>query len=275
VRPWKRLLAPILLLVLAAPAPAGERLKLATPTSADNSGLLKILLPPFEKKEKVKVDVIAVGSGKALALARNGDVDLILVHDPAAEKDFLASGHGVRPTAIMRNHFVIMGPKDDPAGIRGSRNAAAAFSLIHLKQAAFVSRGDSSGTHSREMAIWSAAGLPSGGRGRIETGQGMGATLKIADEKQAYVLSDEATHLSYRDKLDLKILHGKREPLLANPYTAIAVNPDNHPHVDHERALKLIEWMASPSGQRLIGQFKVGGKRLFVPAGAAVVRHGR
>ena len=266
------LLAALPLISALALAGGGEaaaktaRLKFGTTTSADNTGLLKALLPPFEKTEKVKVDVIAVGTGKALALARNGDLDLVLVHDPAAEKAFLESGYGLAAVRIMRNHFVILGPEADPAGVRKSPTAIEAFRKIFNTRPPFVSRGDASGTHAREMLLWHAAGLTPPGGSYMETGQGMGATLAVADEKEAYTLCDAATCASYRREIGLKVLYGKKESILANTYNAIAVNPEKHPHVDHERAAALIEWMTSKRGQRIIRDFKTGGKRLFEPA---------
>jgi tungstate transport system substrate-binding protein len=212
----------------------------------------------------MKVDVIAVGTGKAIRLAENGDVDVILVHDRAREDKFVADGHGVSRRGVMHNDFVVLGPEVDPAGIAGSRDAVKAFRAIAAARAPFVSRGDESGTHAKEKAIWKAAGIAPAGAWYLEAGQGMGATLTVASEKQAYVLADRGTFIAYRAKIDLVVLC-ERDPRLDNPYGIIAVNPDRHKHVHHAAAIKLIEYITSPEGQKIIADFKKDGQPLFFP----------
>jgi len=244
------------------PAP---RLRLATTTSTYNSGLLEFLLPPFEKRTGIEVQVIAVGTGQALALGKRGDADLLLVHARDRELRFVADGYGVDRRDIMWNDFVILGPPADPAKIRGLRDAAEAFRRIAAAGALFVSRGDDSGTHIRERAIWKqAGGVPRKEPFYLEAGQGMGKCLILADEKRAYLLSDRGTFLAFRKRLGLEILV-KGDPILRNPYGAILVNPDRYPEVHTGPARKLLDYLTSPEGQRRIGAFRVGGQVLFHP----------
>ncbi len=238
------------------------RLRLATTTSTDNSGLLDVLLPPFEEKYNVKVDVIAVGTGKALALGRNGDVDVVLVHAREDEDEFVKAGHGVNRRDVMYNDFVIAGPLADPAGIRGMADASKALAKIADAKAPFLSRGDESGTHKREMSLWKSAGITPSGRWYMETGQGMGATLQVAAEKRGYLLADIGTYIAYKNKVELDILC-EGDPLLHNPYGIIAVNPAGHPHVRYVEAMMLIAWVTSPEGQRIIERFEKDGEALF------------
>ena len=240
------------------------RLRLATTTSTENSGLLAVLLPPFEAKHNVQVDVIAVGTGKALKLGENGDVDVVLVHARAAEDKFVADGHGVNRRGVMHNDFVVLGPEVDPAGIAGQRDAVKAFQAIAAAKAPFVSRGDESGTHKKEKAIWKAAEIAPSGAWYLEAGQGMGATLTVANEKQAYVLADRGTAIAFRGKTGLKVLC-EGDPRLFNPYGIIAVNPKRHGHVRFAEAMRLIEFVTSPEGQRLIAGFRMAGEQLFHP----------
>lgn len=240
------------------------RLRLATTTSTDNSGLLDHILPAFEREAGVKVDVIAVGTGKALALARNGDVDVVLVHAPKAEREFVAAGGGVNRTLVMHNDFVILGPPSDPVKIHGSHDAVAALRAIAAAEAPFVSRGDESGTDKKEKALWREAGIAPAGPWYLETGQGMGQTLVVADEKRAYVLADRGTAIAFRDKAELLVLCGGDRRLM-NPYSVIAVNPKRQPHVRYREALALIRFLTSERGQRLIGGFRLGGQQLFHP----------
>ena len=246
------------------------RLKLATTTSTDNSGLLGVLLPPFEEMINVRVDVIAVGTGKALALGRNGDVDLVLVHARSAEDQFVAEGYGVNRRDVMYNDFVIMGPTDDTAGIKGMKDAVTAMKVISSKKTPFVSRGDDSGTHKREKILWKEAGIEPSGNWYMEAGQGMGATLQIADEKQAYTISDRGTYLAYKDKIDLEILVEGDTKRLANPYGIIAVNPAKHAHVNYTYAMALIGWFTSVEGQKIIAEYKRFGEILFHPTAISV-----
>lgn len=243
---------------------AAQRLRLATTTSTVNSGLLDVLLPPFEKAHHVKVDVIPVGTGKALKLGRNGDVDVVMVHSRRAEMRFVQEGFGVNRREFMYNDFVLVGPAEDPAGIRGSKDAARALSRIAEKGATFISRGDDSGTHQRERRLWEAAGRNPSGAWYLEVGQEMGKTLIIADERRAYALSDRATYLAFRDKISLEALsEGDRQ--LFNPYGIIAVNPAKHPHVKYRLAMELIAYVTGREGQRIIREFRRFGRNLFVP----------
>ncbi len=253
---------------IPAPVSGADRLKLSSTTSTDNTGLLAYLLPKFEERTGIRVDVIAVGTGKALKLAENGDVDVTLVHAPSSEKKFMDAGFGVNHRTIMANYFVIVGPAKDPAGVKAAASAEAAFKKIAESGSPFVSRGDNSGTHTKERAIWKAVlgEVPEGKGWYLETGKGMGETLTIADEKLGYTLSDSGSYLKYSEKVDLKRLFVKPSDLLYNPYGIMAVNPEKHSHVDYEGAMKLIEFMVSPEGQRLIGEFTdKSGNRLFKP----------
>jgi tungstate transport system substrate-binding protein len=239
-------------------------LKLATTTSTDNSGLLKTLLPPFEKMLNARVDVIAVGTGKALTLGENGDVDIVLVHARAAEDQFIRRGYGVNRRDVMYNDFIIIGPAQDPAGIRG-KDTITAMRSLSANKAPFVSRGDDSGTHKREKQLWKETGIEPSGEWYMEAGQGMGATLQIADEKRAYILTDRGTYLAYKDKIQMEILVEGDEDHLANPYGIIAVNPARHPHVNYVYSMALIGWVTSVEGQKIIGTYKKFGERLFHP----------
>lgn len=241
-------------------------LRLATTTSTYNSGLLDDLLPHFEKQEGIEVQVVAVGTGKALALGERGDADLLLVHAREREDAFLEAGHGVDRRDIMWNDFVVVGPAADPAGVRGLPDAVEAFRRIRARRALFVSRGDDSGTHTRERALWRKTGQepPRGEDYYLEAGQGMGPCLTLADEKRAYLLTDRGTFLAYRAKLALEVLV-EGDPRLRNPYGAMLVNPERHPHVKAEAARKLLDYLTSEEGQRRIGAFRVGGQVLFHP----------
>ena len=258
----------ILTLLLPMAAQAADRLKLSSTTSTDNTGLLAYLLPMFEAQTGLKVDVIAVGTGKALKLAENGDVDITLVHAPASEIKFVEDGHGVNRRKVMANYFVFVGPEKDPAGVKSAGSAEEAFKRMAESRSPFVSRGDNSGTHIKEQSIWKAVlgDIPTGKSWYLESGKGMGETLTIADEKLGYTLSDSGSYLKYSDKVDLKMLFVKSSDLLYNPYGIMAVNPEKQPHVKYEGAMKLIDFMVSEEGQKLIGEFtdKFGNK-LFVP----------
>lgn len=241
-----------------------QRLRLATTTSTENSGLLAELLPPFEEANNVVVDVVAVGTGQALELGRNGDVDIVMVHAPALEEEFVNEGYGVERIGFMYNDFVILGPEADPAGISGTDDAVAAFEAVAETEALFVSRGDNSGTHAKERSIWSEAGISPEGSWYREAGQGMGAVITIANNEQGYTLADRGTYLAYRGDIDLEVAV-EGDPLLFNPYAVIAVDPDRHPHVQRDLAQSLIDFLVSEEGQRIIGGFRVGGEQLFVP----------
>lgn len=257
-------IAALVLLLLAPPLPAAERLRLATTTSTENTGLLADLLPHFERRFGVAVEVIAVGSGQALKIAENGDADVVLAHAPALEEAFVAAGHGVNRRAVMYNDFVIVGPPGDPAGLRGSGSAVAALQRLAARQAPFLSRGDESGTHQKEKGLWAAAGIEPSGAWYRSAGVGMGQLLQMADEHRAYALTDRGTYLSRRQRGELVILV-ENDPPLFNPYSLIATNPARHRTVAYIAAMQLIAWMTSPEGQQRIAAFTVDGRPLFVP----------
>jgi len=251
------------LVAVFLPAESG-RLRLATTTSTENSGLLAKLIPPFENRTGLKVDVIAVGTGQALKLGEAGDVDLVLVHARASEDAFVAAGHGVNRRDVMHNDFIILGPTRDPAEVRDMGNAAEALKAIANRRASFVSRGDDSGTHKKEKALWKQAGLSPEGRWYREVGQGMGAVITMSDDMQAYTLADRGTYLSMKSKIALQVLV-EGDPELFNPYGIIAVNPAKHPHINYEGAMRFIAWITSPEGQNIIGAFQKEGQVLFYP----------
>lgn len=262
------LLASILLLPplgcsSSSPAPS---LTLATTTSARDSGLLDALLPRFRAQSGIEVKVVAVGTGQALELGRRGDADVLLVHAPDAEKRFVEAGYGVGRRPLMHNDFVIVGPKEDPAGVAGEASAVAALRKIAQAQAPFVSRGDDSGTHKKEKKLWREAGLRPDGPWYLEAGTGMAATLRVANDKRAYTLTDRGTFLAHRDRLDLKILC-EGDPRLRNFYSVMLVNPARHPHVKSEAAGRFIDFLRSPAIQKFIGQFgrERYGEPLFHP----------
>lgn len=252
-----------LALILCGIAGAEERLRLSTTTSTENSGLLNVLLPPFEKKNGAKVDVIAVGTGKALKLGEAGDVDVVLVHARKLEDKFVADGFGVNRRDVMYNDFVLLGPAADPAGVKGAKTAASALAKIAAKEATFISRSDESGTHQKEREIWQAAGVKPAGAWYVEAGQGMGEVIVMATQKQGYTLADRGTYNAFKkDKTDLNILF-QGEKGLFNPYGVIAVNPKKHPHVKYDLAMKFIDYVTGPEGQKIIADFKVDGEPVF------------
>ena len=256
----------VVCIVLASPVIGQERLRMSTTTSTENSGLLTVLLPPFEQKANVKVDVISVGTGKALELGKNGDVDVVLVHARAAEDKFVADGFGVNRRDVMYNDFIIVGPEEDPAKVKDTQNAVDAFKKIAEAQAPFISRGDNSGTHQKEKEIWAKAGMKPEGKWYQESGQGMGEVLTMANEKRAYTLADRGTYLAYTSKVNLKVLN-EGDAILYNPYGVIAVNPEKFPNVNYKKAMEFIEWITSPEGQKIIKEFGVDkfGQPLFFP----------
>lgn len=250
--------------IATASQPQPSLLRLATTTSTENSGLLRDLLPLFEARSGYRVHVIAVGTGKALKLGQNGDVDVVLVHAPAAERAFMKAGYGVDHRAVMYNDFVILGPADDPAGIRYSRTAAGALLRIARAAVPFVSRGDDSGTHKKERQLWQTAGIDPQGNWYREAGQGMGKVLQISGELAAYTLSDRGTWLALRDKLPLQVLY-EGDPELFNPYGVMAINPARYPDLNHAGARAFIDWLTSAEGQARIGGFRLAGNKLFIP----------
>ncbi|MFC6613486.1 substrate-binding domain-containing protein [Halopenitus salinus] len=248
---------------------SGETLTLTTTTSTYDTGLLSELNAPFEEMYGVTVDSVAQGTGAALETARNGDSDVVMVHARSLEDEFMREGYGVNRRDLMFNDFVIVGPGSDPAGISGMESATDAFAAIADSEAPFISRGDNSGTHTKELAIWEAAGTDPGGDWYRETGQGMGEVLNIANEADGYTLADRGTYLSQRSEIDLEILvQGPIEggpELLSNPYGILAVNPAIHENVNYDLAMAYIGYVTSPEAQELISNYEANGEQLFFP----------
>ncbi len=255
----------VLLLGIAPAAMAGDTIRLSTTTSTENSGLLAYLLPAFEAKTGSKVHVIAVGSGKALELAKNGDVDLTLVHARAAEDEFVAGGHGVDRRDVMYNDFIIACPTSDPAGIKGGKDVLAAFRKIAAGKVKFISRGDNSGTDLMEKSYWNAASIKPEPARYLSAGLGMGEVLNMAAELQACTLSDRATFIAYKAKTGLAVMV-EGDSRMFNPYGIIAVSPARHPGINDKGARQLIDWITSPEGQGRIAAFRVDGQQLFFPS---------
>jgi len=252
--------------LFAGQAMAGESiLRLATTTSTANSGLLDFLIPVFTDETGIEIHTIAVGTGKALRLGREGDVDIVLVHARAAEDAFVKGGYGIDRADVMYNDFIIVGPKSDPAGAASSDTVAQVLQRIYASEQPFISRGDDSGTHKREVILWKSAGKTPTGSWYREVGQGMGKTLQIANEVDGYTMTDRGTWLAYQSKLDIQLLF-EDDPPLFNPYGIIAVNPKLHPDVNYAGAIELIKWITAPRAQKMIGEFKIKGQQLFVPS---------
>jgi tungstate transport system substrate-binding protein len=251
------------------PGVVGETLTLTTTTSTDDTGLLDELHPPFEEMYGVTVDAVAQGTGAALETARAGDSDVVMVHARSLEDEFMRDGLGVNRRDLMFNDFVIVGPESDPAGIEGVDSATEAFAAIADASAPFVSRGDNSGTHTKELAIWEQSSAEPGGDWYRETGQGMGQVLNIANEQSGYTLSDRGTYLSQREEIDLVILvQGPIEDgpeILANPYGVMAVNPAVHDNVNYDLAMAYIGYLTSPQAQDIISNYEANGEQLFFP----------
>jgi len=269
IRAPETMLVLVLLALTALPVRAEERLRMSTTTSTENSGLLSVLLPPFEKKFGCKVDVVAVGTGKALKLGEAGDVDVVFVHARSLEEKFMANGYGADRRDVMYNDFVLLGPPDDPAGVGKAKSAPDAFRAIAAKGSPFISRGDESGTHQKEKEVWASAGIVPRGAWYVEAGQGMGEVITMATEKRGYTLSDRGTFIAFRKKTDLAVLR-QGDKNLWNPYGIIAVNPKKHPHVKYDLALKFIDFVTGPEGQSLIAGFKIDGEPLFFVHGKGV-----
>lgn len=253
-------------ILMVSPTIADNRnivLKLATTTSTENSGLLNVLLPEYEKVSGYKVHVIAVGTGKALRMGRDGDVDVVLVHAPASEIRFVEDGYGVKRVPVMHNDFVIVGPVSDPAGLQQAQSINAAFNNLAKFEQIFISRADNSGTHKKELSFWSKANISPDGTWYRQAGQGMGKALQIAGELDAYTLTDRGTWIAYRDKSPLTIVY-ENDTLLHNPYSIIAVNPNRH-DINNAGANSLIQWMTSTTGQQLISNYHFEGEPLFFP----------
>ena len=269
---------------------AGDKiLKMSTTTSTQASGLLEVLLPELEKDTGIKVKVIAKGTGAAIRDGQDGNVDVIFVHARAREEKFVKEGYGTKRYAVMHNDFVILGPVKDPAGIKDAKSAAEALKKIAVTKSTFISRGDDSGTHTKEQALWKATGLsmekqtstivkkgkksevtfihPAGlGQWYLSIGQGMGKALTIADEKQAYVLADRGTFIKYKFGRDVPInlsVLCEGDPALANPYGVIPINPQKHPHVKYDLAEEFADWLVSEKGQFMINGYRLLGNQLF------------
>ena len=244
-------------------------LLMATTTSTDDTGLLDYLAPLFKEDTGITLQWTATGTGKALKLGENCDVDVLLVHDPDSEKKFVEAGYGVDRTQVMYNDFIIIGPADDPAGIKGLTSTEA-FKKIAEKKAIFVSRADESGTHMKEKFVWQQAGLdvPDKEEWYVQTGQGMLITINVAAEKKGYTLTDRGTYIKYEANYEGKpplVILSEGDPYLLNQYSVIAVNPERCPKVKYDLAKKFIEWMASPRAQQAIENFRLMGKQLFFP----------
>lgn len=250
---------------VAFPIVADEnRLRLAITTTTKISGLMSQLNPVFEKKYHTKLDVVVVGSGQAFRLGSHGDVDVLLVHAPKAEKEFIAAGHGIHRAAVMYNEFVLLGPSDDPLQVNNATSIIEAFTHFNRDDALFVSRGDDSGTHKKEQILWQSKNPNEYSSAYHASGQGMGATLLIANELGAYTLSDRSTFLVMQDKLDLNILY-EGDAMLHNPYHIIAVNPGKHAHINIGLAEKYIEFITGYEAQSLIAKYQINGQQLFSP----------
>jgi tungstate transport system substrate-binding protein len=259
-----------------ASAPPPQTLRLATTTSTADSGLLDFILPMFEKEYDAKVDVVAVGTGQAIEIGTKGDADVLLVHSRKAEDQFVADGFARRRDDVMYNDFIIVGPKSDPAKINGMATGKEAFQAIMDSESPFASRGDKSGTNTKELAIWSSMSITPTAEMKWYNalGQGMGDTLLFANEQEAYTLTDRGTYLSMQDKLpNLEILVGgqnlaeNKDAVLLNPYGVMAVNPDKWPNVNYDLAMKFVDWLLSPQTQEVIGGFGADkfGQPLFYP----------
>jgi tungstate transport system substrate-binding protein len=258
----------VLSVLTAVNASADKEIICASTTSTENSGLFGYILPIFEKKTGVKVKVVARGTGAAIEMGKRGDADMVLVHAKEQELKAVEEGFFVNRYDIMYNDFVIIGPNNDPARIKGIKSANDAFLKIAESGNLFVSRGDNSGTHTKELAIWKKTGIePKGQKWYLEAGQGMEKTQRIADEKRAYTLTDRGTWLATRDKDKLEmliVLEG--DPVLFNQYGVMAVNPEKHKHVKYKEAMEFVNWLISKEGQQVIGSFKdKNGNQLFIP----------
>jgi tungstate transport system substrate-binding protein len=251
-------------LLASLPARANQFITVASTTSTEQSGLFKELLPAFTRDTGIEARVVAVGTGQALDMGRRGDADVVFVHDKTAEEKFVAGGFGVKRFPVMYNDFVIVGPKADPAAVKGG-DLLTALKKIADKQAPFASRADKSGTHAAELRYWKAAGVgtPTGAWYR-ETGSGMGPTLNTAAGMNAYALADRGTWLNFRNRGDLAILV-EGDDRLFNQYGVILVNPAKHAHVKKDAGQRFVDWLVSPRGQKAIGDYRIGGERLFFP----------
>ena len=248
------------------PKPSNPSLILATTTSTQDSGLLDVLVPDFEQRTGYTVKTIAVGSGEAMKMGQECNADVLLVHSPAAEKDFMSNNYGSDRRLVMHNDFIIVGPSSDPAGVKSAATSVDAFTKIAETKSKFISRGDNSGTNAKELAIWKSANITPQGDWYVETGQGMGASLTIASEQSAYILTDRATYLANKANLQLDIL-SEGDAALLNIYHVIVVNPANCPTVNNTGAIAFADYIVAPEAQTLIGSFGVEkyGQALFTP----------
>ncbi|GAB4204931.1 MAG: substrate-binding domain-containing protein [Tibeticola sp.] len=255
------------MLLIASGLADAQSIVMASTTSTEQSGLFAHLLPAFKKATGIDVRVVALGTGQALDTARRGDADVVFVHDQAAEEKFVAEGHGLKRYPVMYNDFVLIGPRGDPAAVKGS-DIVAALRRISAANAPFISRGDKSGTHAAELRFWAEAGLADNkGSGYKACGCGMGPALNMAAASGAYVLADRGTWLNFRNRADLAVLvEGDRR--LFNQYGVIVVNPAKHPHVKAQEAQKFVDWVVSPAGQQAIASYGIGGEPLFFPNAA-------
>ncbi|WP_430435723.1 substrate-binding domain-containing protein [Oceanibaculum nanhaiense] len=262
------LAVPVALGAAVGSAQAQDRfITVASTTSTENSGLFKHILPLFKAKTGIDVRVIAQGTGQALDTGRRGDADVVFVHAPAAEKKFVAEGHGVERFEVMYNDFVIVGPNSDPAGVKGMKDAPASLAKIAAAKATFASRGDDSGTHKAELRLWQEAGVDvkaAGGSWYRELGSGMGATLNTAAQMPAYALTDRATWISFQNRGDLEI-SVEGDAKLFNQYGVILVSPEKHKHVKKAEGQAFIDWLVSGEGQKAIADYKLNGQPLFFP----------
>jgi tungstate transport system substrate-binding protein len=258
----------VLLACTALPALGQERfITVASTTSTEQSGLFGHLLPIFEKQTGIKVHVVALGTGQALDVARRGDADVVFVHAKSAEEKFLAEGEGVKRFPVMYNDFVLIGPKSDPAKVDGGKDILVAFKKIEAGHAPFVSRGDRSGTHMAELALWKASGIDldkAKGSWYRDTGQGMGPALNTAASMGAYILADRGTWLAFKNRADLTILV-EGDKRLFNQYGVMLVNPAKHPNVKKDLGQQFVDWLISPAGQQAIASYKINGEQLFYP----------
>ncbi|WP_404416376.1 substrate-binding domain-containing protein [Marinospirillum sp.] len=250
------------LLAISFPLLAQDVVRLATTTSTYNSGLLDYLLPHFEEQHANEVQVLSVGTGQALRLGQDGDVDLVLTHAPEAEAAFVEAGHGIEPKGLMYNDFILLGPPQDQLNLYEARGVLDAFDQIRASNQTFISRGDDSGTHKKELELWNrSGGLPEFSRYQA-VGQGMGRTLIMTSELQGYTLADRGTWLAMQEQLELEVVYEGGIDL-ANPYQVILVNPERHSGINHSGARKLQDWLVSPEAQKLIDRFSVNGEQLF------------
>jgi len=260
----KKYVFAVILYIFSAGNNFAEPVRLATTTSTDNSGLIRELLPYFEKRTGNELLVISAGSGQALRMGQDGNVDVLLVHEPEAEKRFVEAGFGVNRRPVMFNDFVFVGPKSDPVGVKDEQDAIETLKKIFIGKHIFISRGDDSGTHKKELFLWEEAGLKPHKSWYREVGLGMGRVLQIADELNAYTISDRGTWLAFKSKLSLKLL-AEGDTKLYNRYSIIAVNPARYPGINYLGAMSLIDWITSVEGQEKIRNFRINDQILFTP----------